>query len=96
VCSRNAETAHLLIHWKKALQDWAEVKLAEDGHLAPARLAERLAWKARKKNKAAQAILDEWEDKGYAKRLYKEYQGAVERARDASTTGRRGYGAGRN
>lgn len=95
VCSRNAETAHLLIHWKKALQDWAEVRLSEDGHLAPARLAERLGWKARKKNKLAQKILDEWEGKGYAKLLYKEYQAAVDKAREASTSGRgRGYGQG--
>lgn len=97
VCSRNAETAHLLIHWKKALQDWAELRLSEDGHLAPTRLAERLGWKARKKNKLAQKILDEWEDKGYAKLLYKEYQAAVDKAREASTSGRgRGYGQGGN
>jgi hypothetical protein len=88
VCNSNAETAHELIHWKHGLLDWVDTRLHEDGYMAPSKLAERERMKPKQKCKLVDEILKRWVDTRVVKALYHDFKGAIEKARNKSTTGR--------
>ncbi|KAK4154192.1 hypothetical protein C8A00DRAFT_42994 [Chaetomidium leptoderma] len=88
VCNSNAETAHTLMHWKQALLDWVDTRLHEEGHMAPAKLAERERMRPKKKCNLVDAILKQWVDRGVVRALYQDFKGTIETARNKSTTGR--------
>jgi hypothetical protein len=85
-CKANAETAHSLIHWKHALNEWVLETLKTEGHLAPNKLAERDGWKTRRKSDYANGIVDQWEKEGQIKGLYREFKTNLEQARDKKQT----------
>ena len=85
-CRANAQTAHSLIHWKHALNDWVVDRLKTDGHLAAPKLAEREDWSTNKRNKFAIRIVDEWEAEGEIKALYRDFKINLDHARQGKLT----------
>jgi len=85
-CKANAQTAHSLIHWKHALNDWVIDRLKTDGHLAAPKLAEREDWSTNKRSKYANRIVDEWEDEGEIKALYRDFKINLDVARQGKAT----------
>jgi hypothetical protein len=85
-CKANAQTAHSLIHWKHALNDWVIDRLKSDGHLAAPKLAEREDWSTNKRSKYANRIVDEWEDEGEIKALYRDFKINLDVARQGKAT----------
>ncbi|KAK4230847.1 hypothetical protein QBC38DRAFT_356128 [Podospora fimiseda] len=93
VCNDNAEIAHTLLHWKWSLLDWVDVRLMEDGHMLPERLAERSRWKPKKLYKLVDEIVEGWEKQGVVKSLFGDFKSQLERARSQGTGGRRRWGS---
>ncbi|OAA55557.1 serine palmitoyltransferase [Niveomyces insectorum RCEF 264] len=92
VCHSNAETAHDLLHWRRALQDWVAEKLAADG--VPDRLArkpKRFA-KAHKRAALVNTVVDEWEANGTISSLFREFTKMLETAQAKSTKTLSRYG----
>lgn len=82
-CKANAETAHMLIHWKWALNSWVQQQLDDDGHSTPAKLAERDKWSTKKRGKYAIAIVDRWEANRVLKGIYRDFKNTLEEARNS-------------
>ncbi len=85
-CKANAQTAHSLIHWKYALNEWVIDRLKSDGHLTATKLAEREGWNIKKRNKYANHIVDDWEDEKEIKSLYRDFKIHLETAREGKPT----------
>lgn len=85
VCHSNAETAHDLLHWRRALKDWVEEKLAADKMLEPERIKERDEMKPRRRQALVHSMVDEWETDGTISSLYGEFVKMLEGARAKST-----------
>ena len=85
-CRANAQTAHSLIHWKHALNDWVIDRLKTDGHLGAPKLAEREDWNTNKRSKYANRIVDEWEEEGEIKALYRDFKINLDVARQGKLT----------
>lgn len=81
-CRANAQTAHSLIHWKHALNEWVLGNLEGKGHLTQAKLAERDKMKNKQRKKQANEIVDEWEEEGTIKSLYGDFKRSLEAARE--------------
>jgi hypothetical protein len=90
VCKSNAETAHLLMHWKKHLKEWVEERLEDDGLLQPDKVVERDRMKAKARTKLVNGILDEWIETGRVRNLWEEWKSIRDTAREKSITGPRG------
>ena len=56
--------------------------------MAPSKLAERERMKPKQKCKLVDEILKRWVDTRVVKALYHDFKGAIEKARNKSTTGR--------
>jgi len=95
VCQSNAETAHTLIHWKHNLLEWVSDRLENDGHMTPTQIAARTKMKRKKRNKAVDAIIAQWDGQRVIESLYRDFEGVLEEARNKSTTGRGGRRWGR-
>ncbi|EFX00426.1 putative transcription factor iiic-like protein [Grosmannia clavigera kw1407] len=85
VCHSNAETAHDLLHWKRALKDWVDEKLKEDGQLEPQRLQERDEMKPRRRRVLVHSIVDGWLAAGTINELYGDFVKLLDGARAKST-----------
>lgn len=84
VCHSNAETAHDLLHWRRALKDWVEEKLKAD------RLLDQLdgrkkKMKTKKRRAFANKIVDDWEANGTINSLYRDFSKMLEGAQAKST-----------
>ncbi|KAJ9136717.1 hypothetical protein NKR23_g9634 [Pleurostoma richardsiae] len=88
-CNSNAETAHDLIHWKKALDDWVMGQLESGGWMEPEKCAERDRMRAKERRKLADQIIDEWEANRVVKGLFGDFMANLETARNKPTTARR-------
>ena len=86
-CKSNAETAHMLLHWKHALKEWVEDRLEQDGWMTAARLKEREKLKPRKRRKLANAIVDTLREKQVIAALYGDFKENLEDARNKTTRG---------
>lgn len=98
VCHSNAETAHDLLHWRRALRDWVEEKLAADHVL------ETLEKKKRKKEKRNKRMrpdklrafvnqsVDDWEANGTISSLFRDFTKMLEGAQAKSTKTQSRYG----
>jgi hypothetical protein len=85
-CRANAQTAHSLIHWKHALNEWVIDRLKTEGLLAAPKLAEREDWSTSKRSKYANRIVDEWEQAGEIKALYRDFKINLDFARQGKPT----------
>jgi hypothetical protein len=81
-CKGNAETAHSLIHWKWALNDWVVDTLGKEGHLSSEKARERNKWSDKKKTKYANDLVDSWGKTGDIKSLWKAFKVNLEAARE--------------
>ncbi|CAK7274043.1 hypothetical protein SEPCBS119000_005968 [Sporothrix epigloea] len=84
VCHSNAQTAHDLLHWRRALKDWVEEKLKAD------RLLDQLdgrkkKMKTRKRRAFANKIVDDWETNGTVTTLFRDFSKMLEEAQTKST-----------
>jgi len=84
-CKGNAETAHALIHWKHALNDWVIETLKGEGHLTPQKLAQREDWSKKKRSEYANGIVDGWWESKEIKGLYRDFKNTLEVARQGKT-----------
>jgi hypothetical protein len=88
VCNSNAETAHSLIHWKRALFDWVREKLEDEGYMKPEKLQERESMKPKRRYKLVDQIVEGWVDQGIMKALYDDFRRTLEMARNKTTDGK--------
>lgn len=88
VCQANASTAHMLIHWKIGLLNYVVYELTQSGCMAPKELARREKMTPKKRHKVVDQIMEEWEQRGTIKSLYREFERNVDAARSSTTSGR--------
>ena len=82
-CCLNAETAHMLQHWRHALNQYVLGVLQTAGLTTPEKIVERESWSNRKKNDFANKVVDDMGKSGETQHLYKSFKGSLESARDA-------------
>jgi hypothetical protein len=82
-CKANAEIAHNLLHWKRALNDWVIDRIKADGHMDPDKLAERTNWSKKQLRKFANEIVDGWEAEREVKSLYHDFKLNLDHARNS-------------
>ncbi|RDW94750.1 hypothetical protein BP5796_00513 [Coleophoma crateriformis] len=81
-CMANARTAHSLIHWRYALNEWVLGNLEGEGHLTLSALAARDKMKSKQRKKLANQITDSWTAAGTVKSLYGDFKRNLEAARN--------------
>ncbi|CAK7204936.1 hypothetical protein SEUCBS139899_007698 [Sporothrix eucalyptigena] len=84
VCHSNAETAHDLLHWRRALKDWVEEKLKAD-RLLDQLEGRKKKMKTRKRRAFANKIVDDWEANGTVTSLFRDFSKMLEGAQAKST-----------
>ncbi|KIH92159.1 transcription factor iiic-like protein [Sporothrix brasiliensis 5110] len=84
VCHSNAETAHDLLHWRRALKDWVEEKLQAD-HLLDQLEGRKKKMKTKKRRTFANNIVDDWEANGTVDSLFRDFSKMLEGAQAKST-----------
>lgn len=82
-CCLNAETAHMLHHWRHALNQYVFGVLQHAGLTTPEKIVERDGWSTRKKGDYADKVVDDMADNGETQHLYKQFKRSLESARDA-------------
>ncbi|KAI4126861.1 MAG: hypothetical protein LQ338_003534 [Usnochroma carphineum] len=82
-CNANAETAHALHHWRHQLNHFVLDLLRAEGHTSPEKIIERENWSVKKREKYANKVVDEMEEDGRMRELYKEFKENLEAARGA-------------
>jgi hypothetical protein len=82
-CMANAVTAHSLSHWKyhlyEAVHEWLERK----GYLHATEVVKRDKLSTRKRRKRANKIVDQMEDQGMVKELWRNFRDSIDKARDS-------------
>lgn len=84
VCHSNAETAHDLLHWRRALKDWVEEKLKAD-RLLDGLEGRKKKMKSRKRRAFANKIVDDWEANSTVNSLFRDFSKMLEGAQAKST-----------
>ena len=82
-CCANAETAHALHHWRYALNHWVLEWLVRRGHTSPEKIIAREHWNTKRRTKYANEVVDEMDNSGEVRVLYKEFKENLQAARDA-------------
>lgn len=82
-CNANAETAHALYHWRHQLNQFVLDLLRAEGHTSADKIIERENWSVKKREKYANKVVDEMEEDGRMKQLYREFKENIEAARSA-------------
>ncbi|KAL8897310.1 MAG: hypothetical protein Q9207_007275 [Kuettlingeria erythrocarpa] len=80
-CNANAETAHALYHWRHQLNQFVLDLLRAEGHTSAEKIIERENWSVKKREKYANKVVDEMEEDGRMKQLYREFKENIEAAR---------------
>ncbi|QIW95738.1 hypothetical protein AMS68_001256 [Peltaster fructicola] len=89
-CGANAETAHELAHWKFNLYGLVVDWIIANGYNTPEEVVRRDALSAKKRRKAANKISDRMAERGVVKKLWKEFQDTINRARESKQVATRG------
>ncbi|KAL9001828.1 MAG: hypothetical protein Q9188_005216 [Gyalolechia gomerana] len=82
-CNANAEMAHALHHWRYQLNQTILNLLRAEGHTTREKIIEREGWSVKKREKYANRVVDELEQDGRMRELYKEFKENLEAARAA-------------
>lgn len=85
-CNSNAGTAHNLIHWRPALRDWVDDRLAQDGWMAADKIVAREQMKAKKRHKVADEIVELWDQCDILKGLFLDFKNNIDTARNTDPT----------
>ncbi|KAF2112888.1 hypothetical protein BDV96DRAFT_579315 [Lophiotrema nucula] len=91
-CKANAQMAHTLHHWRFHLNSWVVDYLARAGHCTPQKLVERDRWSENKRRKYANRVVDDMEQVGEIRKLYRLYKEQVDFALEASNEYKSGWG----
>ena len=78
--------AHALRHWRYSLNQTVLQWLADDGQLTLEKIVERENLRQKKRQKAANKVVDEMEATGVMKLLYKQFKENLEAARDSKVS----------
>lgn len=82
-CMGNAQTAHALQHWKYHLNEWVVIWLTKNGYLTPEEIVKRDGFNEKKRRKTANRISDRMEREGLVQRLWRDFRGNIDDARDS-------------
>lgn len=85
-CKANAETAHALSHWRYHLNQWVLDWLQAQGYTSAEKILQREKWSIRKKRDYANEVVDNMEQKGEIKALYRDFKHNLEAAREAKVS----------
>ena len=81
-CKANAAIAHSLLHWRFHLNEWVLDWLKNAGFTTPDKIVERENWSIKKRSDYANKVVDEMEEKGEIKALYRDFKINLDQARD--------------
>lgn len=81
-----ARVAHTLAHWQYHLSEWVIDWLIQEGHCTPARLVERDRWRAAKRSEYADKVMEDMEQRGEIKALFKAFQAEINAAMNAEVS----------
>ncbi|KXL41835.1 hypothetical protein M433DRAFT_112903 [Acidomyces richmondensis BFW] len=82
-CMANAETAHALLHWRYHLYEYVIDFLERRGYLTDEKVLAREKKSTKKRGKEANKIVDRMDRDGEVKRLWREFRGNIDNARNA-------------
>ena len=83
---QNARMAHAFAHWRYHLNVWTIGYLENEGYLTPEKIVERDSWNTRKRSDYANRIVDDMEENGEIKRLYRDYKNEITTARTSKVS----------
>lgn len=86
-CMRNASTAHALHHWRIHLFEFIVDYLQTAGILDAQNIVERDSWTTKKRRKYANTVTDQMVDNGEVKKLWRDFRGEIDAARNARQAG---------
>jgi hypothetical protein len=81
-CKDNAMTAHALEHWKFQLNEWVVDWLEGEGHLTNEKIVRRDRWDEPRRRKYARKVVEEMDEVGQVKRLYRQFRDEIDSARE--------------
>ena len=81
-CCANAERAHRLHHWRHALNHYVLESLRRKGHTSDEKIVQRERWSTKKKSDYANQIVDDMDETGETRVLYKEFKENQQDARN--------------
>ena len=81
-CKANAAIAHSLLHWRFHLNEWVLDWLKNAGFTTADKVVERENWSIKKRSDYANKVVDEMEEKGEIKALYRDFKINLDMARD--------------
>lgn len=84
--------AHALHHWRYQLNETILNLLRAEGHTTREKIIEREGWSVKKREKYANRVVDELEQDGRMRELYKEFKENLEAARAAKVGRRQSFG----
>jgi hypothetical protein len=82
-CMSNARTAHALHHWRYHLYEWVVDWIDKNGYSSAKQLKKRDKMDTKKRQKYANKIVDRMAEEGVLKKLWKEFRGNIDEAKDA-------------
>lgn len=86
-CMRNARVAHQLHHWRFHLNEWIVDYLKEQGHLTPEKILRRDGQSTSKRGRAANKVVEQMEQSGEIKNLYRDFQHEIDAAQHGEGAG---------
>lgn len=91
VCKSNAETSHLLVHWRHSLLDYVTGALEAQKYMQPAKLEKRKKMTPDQRKKEVEQIIKGWStgEKNIMNDLILEFKKNLKTAHNKSTTGGR-------
>ncbi|MCJ1388115.1 hypothetical protein MMC18_000960 [Xylographa bjoerkii] len=81
-CKANAEIGHSLLHWRYHLNDWILDWLENEGYETPEKIVERDKWSIKKRSDYANGVVDDMEQKGEIRALYRDFKNNLDTARN--------------
>jgi hypothetical protein len=82
-CMSNARTAHALHHWRYHLYEWVVDWIDKNGYSSVKELKKRDKMSTKKRQKYANKIVDRMAEEDVLKKLWKEFRGNIDEAKDA-------------
>ncbi|KAI9671999.1 MAG: hypothetical protein M1829_004543 [Trizodia sp. TS-e1964] len=82
-CKSNAETAHNLIHWRYALNQWVIEWLEVNNKMTPEAIIRRQRWSKSRLSNYVDKIVEEMEKMGEIKRVFYDFRENLKQAEDS-------------
>ena len=85
-CCANAEIAHTLYHWRYRLNQTIREWLSLNGHTTPEKILERENWSGKRRERAANRVVDGMVESGEMRDLYRRFKQNLDAARSAKVS----------